>query len=893
MSFWRQLTHGLRGLLNGAAQDREIREEVRQYFDDAVASYRERGLSREEAFRTARLEFGDSSIVEEQVGSYGWENTVRTFFSDLRFAARQLRRNPGFTVISTFTLALGIGASTAIFSAINPILFKPLPYPHASRILMIWNTWQGARSEIAFGTYLELSQRSHLLECTAIFEPWQPVMTGGTEPQRLEGQSVSASFFHVLGVAPVLGRDFRSSEEGPRAPNVVILGDKLWRRLFHGDRAILGAAIKLDGDSYTVIGVMPRGFENVLSPSAELWTPDRYDGSQIISEFNSWAWGNHLRMLGRLRPGITRAQAVKELDQIARTPWLQFTRPRWASLARGLMIDSLQDDIAHTVRPALLAVFGAVIVVLAIACVNVINLILARSSQRGGEFAVRGAFGASKSRILRQLVTEALLLSFLGGALGTAGAVVGLRTIVALSPAELPRLEAIAFDPASFLFSFSVVSIVGLAAAVVPALHVSRNDLQSALQQASRRIAGMQFRTRRLLVVAEIALALILLVSTGLLLRSTQRLLAVNPGFSPSHLLTMQVVTSGHEFDDVASDPGGGGRTRRRFFEQALEAVRRVPGVERAAFTSLLPLSDDPPVVGVYGAQFEDQDPQSAYNVFRYAVSPGYCQTMGIRLISGRLLDEHDRDGTPQAALISESLAKHHFGSRNPIGSRLHVGPRNRPWYNVVGIVADVKQTSLAMDQEDAVYLSSEQTWFVDDTLSFVIRARGDPTALVAAVKSAIWSADKNQPVVRVMTMDRVVAISQAQQRFILSLFGVFGIVALLLATVGLYGVLSGSVAERTHELGTRMALGATRRDILSLVFRDGMRLTASGMTMGLCGALAATRGIASLLFATSSLDPVSWLGMIALLCTVAALACWVPAWHSANVEPSIALRAE
>jgi putative ABC transport system permease protein len=758
---------------------------------------------------------------------------------------------------------------------------------------MIWSTWQGARSEIAFGTYLELSQRSHSFESMALFEPWQPAITGRTEPQRLDGQRVSPSFFHVLGITPVLGRDFASSDEGPNAPKAVILSDKLWRRLFHGDPAALGNAVKLDGDNYTIIGVMPRRFDDVLSPSAELWTPDQYDSSQVNREFNSWAWGNHLRMVGRLKPGSMRANAIQELAAIATTRWPQFRRPRWASLERGLIVDSLQDDIAHTVKPALLAVFGAVVVVLAIACVNVINLVLARSAQRHGEFAVRGALGASRPRILRQLVTESLLLSFFGGVLGIVAAVVGVRVIVALSPAELPRLDAIGFDPAAFVFAFALITIIGLLAGVVPAIHISRNHLQSGLQYASRRIAGMHLWTRRFLVVAEIALALVLLVSAGLLLRSMQRLLAVNPGFSPSHLLTMQVATSGHQFDDLATNPGGGDRVRRRFFEQALDAVRHVPGVQSAAFTSLLTLSDDPPVMGTYGAQFEGQDSQSGYNVFRYAISPGYCQTMGIPLLGGRLLDERDTAGAPQAALISESLAKHHFGNQNPIGSRLHVGPRNLPWYTVVGVVGDVKQTSLSLDQEDAVYLSTDQTWFADDTLSFVIRTRGNTAALVPAVKSAIWSVDKEQPIVRVMTMDRLMAITEAQRRFILILFDAFGVVALLLAAVGLYGVLSGSVSERIPEIGVRMALGATRSDILTLVLRDGMRLTAFGMMMGLCGAFAASRGTASLLFGTSALDPVSWLGMMAVLAMVAALACWIPAWRSANVDPSSALRAE
>jgi putative ABC transport system permease protein len=493
---------------------------------------------------------------------------------------------------------------------------------------------------------------------------------------------------------------------------------------------------------------------------------------------------------------------------------------------------------------------------------------------------------------MRQLVTESMLLTFLGGGLGVATALAGVRVIVALSPPKLPRLNAIAFDPAALLFASVLIAIIGLVAGVTPAHHIVRNGLLFRLQNASRRIASMHLWTRRFLVVSEIAMAFVLLVSAGLLARSMQRLVAVDPGFSPSHLLTMEVVTSGHQFDDIAANPGGADR-RRRFFEQALDAVQRVPGVDSAAFTSLLPLSDDPPVVGTYGAQFEDQNSDSGYNVFRYAVSPTYCATIRIPLINGRFLDKQDSEGAPPAALISESLARHHFGNRNPIGSRLHVGPRNRPWFTVVGVVGDVKQTSLSIDDEDAVYLSTRQTWFADDTLSFVIRARGNAATLVPAVKSAIWSADKDQPILRVITMDHLMAITEAERRFILILFEAFGIVSLLLAAVGLYGVLSGSVAERIHEIGVRMALGATRGNVLALALRDGLRLTAFGLAIGLCGAFAASRAIASLLFGTSALDPVSWFGTLALLAVVAVLACWVPAWRGANVDPASALRSE
>ena len=893
MSLWRQLTHGLRGLTRQREKNQEVDEELQHYFEEAVTLAKSRGLSDEEAERAARLELGNLTITQEQVRSYGWENAVRTFSFDLRFAARQLRNHPGFTIVGILTLALGIGASTAIFSAVDRILFKPLPYPHPDRIQMIWSTFQGSRSEMAFGTYRELAERTHSFDAMAIFEQWQPAITGAAQPERLEGQSVSAGYFRTLGVSPALGRDFLTSEDAFNGPRVVILSDKLWRRLFHGDPAILGQTVKLDDNNYTVIGVMARNFEDVLMPSAEIWTPEQYDLRQITSDFNTTAWGNHLRMLGRLKPGVSRPQGVEELAQIARTPWPQFPRPRHASLQHGLIIDSLQDGISQTVKPALLAVFGAVIMVLAIAWVNVVNLVLERGSQRRGEFAVRGALGASKQRIIRQLITENMLLASLGGAAGIAVAIAGLHAIVALSPAGLPRRDAMVVDPVAFFFALAITAIVGVAAGLMPAIHITRDDLQRGLQRNSRASIGGHAWTRRVLVVIEVAFALVLLLSAGLLMQSMRRLLAVDPGFDPSHLLTMQVRSFGHQFDDSTSAPAAGSNRRRKFFEHALDAVRRVPGVQQAAFTSLLPLSDDRSVEGLYGAQFEDEDPQTGHNVFRYAVSPDYCQTMSIHLLSGRCIDERDTATAPQAALISESLAKSHYGSQNPLGKRLHVGPRDRPWYTVVGVVGDVKQTSLAINQPDAVYLSTEQTWFADDELSFVIRTHDNAAALAPAVKDAIWSVDKNQPIVRVMTMDRMMAITEAERRFVLILFETFGLVALMLAAVGIYGVLAGSVAQRTREMGLRAALGASRRDILTLILRDGMRLTAFGIAIGLCGAIAAAQAITTLLFGTSPLDPIAWTAVVLMLVSVSAIACWAPAWRASRVDPSITLRAE
>jgi putative ABC transport system permease protein len=864
-------------------REEELDDELRSHLEMAVQDRLERGESLEEAEAAVRREFGNVMMVKEvtrEMWRWVW---LEQLIQDLRYGLRSLRRAPGFTIVAALTLALGIGASTAIFSAVNPILFEPLPYPHADRVMMIWDFGPGGLPlYTTFGTYRELVERSHSFDAIAVMKPWQPTMTGASEPERLDGQRVSASYFHVLGMPPALGRDFDPSDDQLNGPKVAIISDGLWKRRFGGDSTIVGHQITLDDNLYTVIGVMPKAFENLLAPSAQLWSPLQYDKSLPPQ---SREWGHHLRMAGRLRPGVRTDQARRELNEIAQTPVMEFSRPPHASLESGLMMNSLQDDMTSGVRPALLAVLGAVLLVLLIACVNVTNLLLARSAQRRGEFAMRAALGATRARLIRQLLTESLLLAALGGALGLSVAAFGVSALVALSPPGLPRASAIGVDGTAFAFAFGITMLVGLLVGMIPAVHVSRNDLHRGLQQSSRRTAGGHQLTRRTLVVAEVALALVLLVSAGLLLRSMQRLFAIDPGFDTSHLLTMQVQTSGQRFDKD---------TTQRFFEQALEAVRHVPGVTAAAFTSQLPLSGD--LEDGYGVHFESSptgNPEADNSAFRYAVSPGYFETMAIPLRRGRLLNVHDVADAPPAVLISESLAKSKFPGQDPVGQRLHIGANDGPWETVVGVVGDVKQTSLVMNQSDAVYITNTQWLFTDKALWLVVRARGDAAALAPAVRQAIWSVDKDQPIVQVATMDNLLAASAAERRFALILFEAFGLVALVLAATGIYGVLSGSVTERTREIGVRLALGASRSNILALVFRQGMTLTGLGVVIGLSAAVAATQAIVTLLFGVSRLDPITYLGVITLLVGVSVIACWVPAWRAARVDPSITLRAE
>ena len=802
---------------------------------------------------------------------------------DFRYAWRQLRKSPGFACTAVVILALGIGGTTAIFSTINPILFEPLPYPNASRIMMIWYAGEaGSRVPQSFHTYREVAERSRSFDALAVMKPWQPTLSGEGQPERFDGQQVSAGFFRSLGVSPTLGRDFQVSDDALHGPKVVIVSDGLWRSRLGGDRAIIGNQIRLDGDNYTVIGVMPPGFDNVLAPSAEVWSPLQYDAGNVAS-VQTREWGHHLRMVGRVRAGVSIDQARSDLKWIAQTPVAEFPRPRFVSVAHGFIANALQDDVTRGVKPALLAVFGAVILVLLIACVNVTNLLLAQSAQRRSEFSMRVALGAGRPRLIRQLITESLLLAMLGGVVGMVVAQVGVRALVALSPPGLPRADAIHLDSTVFAFALAITTLIGLTVGLIPARQASRADLHLGIQESSQRTAGSHQVTRRAFAVAEIAIALVLLVGAGLLLHSLRRLFAVPVGFDGSQLLTMQVQTYGRRYDDD--------RACHQFFAQALDAVRAVPGVTTAAFTSQLPLSGDS---DVYGAHFEGDGPEQGYPVFRYAVTPGYLETLGIPLRRGRLLGTQDTADAPRVMLISESLAKRRFPGQDPIGKRVQVGGgASATLFTIVGVVGDVRQMSLAMSDSDAVYGTTTQWHWADGTLSLTVRARGKVAALTPAIKNAIWSVDKDQPIVRVATMDSLIATSAAERRFVLILFEAFGLVSLILAATGIYGVLSGGVTERTREIGVRSALGASRRDILTLVMRQGMALTAIGTALGLLGAGMASQVLSTLLFEVSQLDPLTYVGVIVLLSSVSMIACGVPAWRAAKIDPMVALRYE
>jgi putative ABC transport system permease protein len=887
LSSLKMLGARVRGIFSWRREDEKFSDELREHLDLLTEENVRRGMSLAEARREAKIRLGGAAQLRETHREVTGIPFLETLWQDIRYALRMLSKSPGFAAVAVLTLALGIGANAAIFSAVNAILFESLPYPHPNRIMAIWEISKDrSHADTTFGMYRGLAERNRSFDALSLFVTWQPTLTGIGKPERLAAQRVSWTYFRVLGVPPVLGRDFQASDDVLNGPNVVILSYTLWQKRFGSDPAIIGKQIKVgetsgtgfsSSDIYTVIGIAPRSFENVLSPTAEAWVPLQIDISQ------GRAWGHWLRMIGRLRPGVSVAQATQELTALAHQV-LQEQHPDSYGTNVKYSIVSLQDDLTRGVKPELLAVLGAVMLVLLIACVNVTNLLLARGAQRRGEFAMRAALGAGRARLAQQLLSESLLLAVIGGILGLLVAEFGVQAIIALSPPDLPRLETIGVDRNVFLFALGITAFIGLLVGLIPALHASRADLNIGLKEGSRQTTGSHQLTRRTLVVAEVALALVLLVSAGLLLRSIERLFAVPPGFNPSHVLSMQIAEVGHQYDPDS--------VRYQFWTEALDAVKRVPGVEAAGFTNALPLSGDGPL-DQYGVDFEiDHNPDKAEDSMRYAVTPGYFNTMGISLKRGRFLADRDRADAPPVALISESFAKRKFGSIDPIGQRIHIGPPDH-WYVIVGVVGDVKQMSLALNRPDAVYTTVAQWHWVETTMSVVVRTRGSAAALASNVRNAVWSVDKDLPIDRVETMDDLLTASAAERSFTLILFEAFGTVALALAAVGIYGVLSGSVTERTREIGIRVALGAPRGNILSLIVRQGIALTGLGALIGLAGAVAASRAIVSLLFGVSPFDIITYVGVIMVLAGVAMIACGVPAWRAMKVDPMVALRYE
>ena len=813
--------------------------------------------------------------------------------SDLKFAFRQLLKNPGFAAVAVLTLALGIGANTAIFSVVNAVLLRPLPYPEPDQLVQLRRDQSsGASTLIDSATFVAARAQSQSLARIAAYSGGDTTLNGAGPAERLVAGAVTADFFPLLGVHPALGRNFPQDEDTPNGPKSVILGHGLWQSRFGGDADVLGRTITLNEQSYTVVGILPARFQ--YPEGFQLWTPlalGETGGNFVTYGEGMWL----LKAIARLKPGVTLAQAQTELRTIA-----QRVQPTGPTAARGgegegdegvLTLVSLHEQVVGDVRAALLVLLGAVALVLLIACANVANLLLARAAARQREMAVRAALGAGRLRITRQLLAESVLLSLAGGGLGIFLAFWGVRALGQWSGASLPAMHGIDIDGRVTAFTLGMSVITGLAFGFAPAVQAWRTDVNAALKEEGRGdTGGHHNRLRHLLVVSEVALALVLLIGAGLLLKSFSRLTTVNPGFRTHDVLTFQV-----------NLPEGKSSSQKiNFIEQVVERLQALPGVQAAAATDSLPLT---PFERISPVDVESRPPIDVSRlrrgelkvtpVSRPTVTSDYFSTMGIPLRSGRAFTSQEARPAAGVVIVNESFEKAFFPGKSAIGRRVRLlgSDPEAPWPTVVGVVGNVRQSGLAGDVMPEVY--SPELDDAGEALSFVVRVTGNPAHLIAAVRRVAAEVEPNQPLHNLMTMEQRLADTTTSRRLNTALLGGFAAVALLLAIVGIYGVMSYAVTQRRREIGVRMALGAQRGKVLGMVLGGGLRLTLAGVVLGLIGALALTRYLSSQLYSVNATDPATFFGVALALTGAALLACWLPARRASCVDPMVALRSE
>jgi putative ABC transport system permease protein len=815
---------------------------------------------------------------------------MNTFGQDIRYGFRMLWKSPGFTLVTVLALALGIGANTAIFSVVNTVLLRPLPYPTGARIVFMgeWSK-QVPEMSVSYPNFLDWSAQQQTMEQVAAFRSANYVLTGVGEPERLQGQQISAGFFDVLGVTPTLGRNFSPEEDKPGGNSVALISHGFWQRRLGGDPAVINKQLQLSNESYTVIGVLPQTFE--WQSPVDVFVPIGLRSDQP----NMAQRGNHpgIYVLGLLKPNISVAQARTEIKAIAERLAQQYPD---SNAGQSAVLDSLQDRAVEDIRPALLVLLAAVGCVLLIACANVANLLLARGASRSKEIAIRTALGAGRRRIIRQLLTESLLLSLTGGALGLLFAMWGIDALLAALPEEVPRLLVadIGLNTPVLIFTLVVSIVTGLLFGLAPALQASKSNLNETLKDGGRTSAGVgRQRMRNVLVVAEVALSLLLLVSAGLLIKSFARLQQTELGFDPANVLILRVPLPEARYKENAQV--------ENFWDDLLRRVRALPGVQSAGLTRGLPMNGGiESGVSVEGQEeTSNKDITVAVNLY---AEPGYFKTMNIPLLSGRFFNEQDTKNSQPVVLVDEMFVARFFPNADPLGKRLKIGGRDSrmPWYQIVGVFKHIKHYGPDEDARVEIYTPYKQIpqeFFAGANRSLWLAVKtpggGDPTSLAPAIRNEVLQIDKDQPISNVGTMEQIVASAVAPQKFATWLLAVFAATAMLLAAIGIYGVMAYSVTQRTHEIGIRMALGAGRRDVLRMVVVQGMKLAFIGVALGLAGAFVLTRLMSSLLYGVSATDPLTYGGVSVLLAGVALLACLIPARKATRVDPMIALRYE
>ncbi|HEY7482707.1 MAG TPA: ABC transporter permease [Gemmatimonadales bacterium] len=812
-----------------------------------------------------------------------------TLLQDLRYSLRRLAKSPAFTAIVVLTLALGIGANTAIFSAVNAVLLRPLPYREPQRLVTIEHLYPSLDLEapVSVPGFLDYQKRGRSFESMSVQTGWQANLTGVGEPVRMQGQRVTGKFFTTLQVPALLGRTLQPGEDSAGREHVAVVSYDAWQRIFGADPGIVGRSLSLNGESYQVVGVMPSGFRDFFNRTAEIWAPLVFTADQMTDENRTHEF---LNLTARMKPGVSVEQAGGEMRTLAEQLKREYPdnyAEDWSLLVTGLSLQA-----TGTVRPALLVLLGAVGFVLLIACANVANLLLARAAARSKEIAVRTALGATRERLLRQLLTESIIVSLAGGGVGLLLAYLGVRSLVAMDIGNLPRSDEIGIDGTVMIFTLLISLLAGVLFGLAPALHTVTPDLHGALKEGGRGATADRgsHALRRSLVVTEVALALTLLTGAGLLLKSFARLQGVDPGFDPSNLLTFNIALPQTRY---ANDT-----TQAAFFDQALPAVARVPGVLGVGATSVMPFggSWSTGSFEIEGYQPPENQPGPWGDI--RVVSPQFFETMRIPLLRGRYLTDEDRNGSRPVAVVDQEFVRRYWANVDPLGKRFTFGPPDgvtdttqNEWIEVVGVVGHTAHEGLDADARLQLYLPYRQVTF--PFMAVAVRTQGNPERYVNLVRQAVRSVDPDQPISGVSNMEELLSKSVGQRRLSMMLLSLFSGIALVLASIGIYGVMSYSVTQRSRELGVRIALGADRGAVLRLVLRQGMILALLGIGIGLGAALVLTRLIESQLYGVAATDPATFALVAAVLATTALLANLIPAVRAMRMDPAVILREE